>query len=154
MALVTGILATCDPQEIQQALAAQNIDASTVRVVTKAAPSQEHTDSIIDFVFVAQSMESNDFSDDMTHGTGMMSDSGGTNVPGIGGRSASLSSLSGGRTDRFDYLGGFAIPSDQIENYNDAIGDGRCVVLCQTDGDAAKIADSFRAAGLRNVRTF
>jgi hypothetical protein len=154
LALVTGIMATCDPQEIQTALAAQNIDASSIKVVTKQAPSQAHEDSIIDFVFVAQSMESNDFSDDMTHGTGMMSDSGGTNVPGIGGRAASLSSIASSHPDRLNYLGGFAIPGDQIENYNDAIADGRCVVVCNTDGDTAALANSFRAAGMRNVHTF
>ena len=154
MALVTGIMTTCDPTEIQAALAAQNIDASTVKVVTKQAPSQEHEDSVIDFVFVAQAMESNDFSDDMTHGTGVMSDSGGTNVPGIVGRNASLSSIAGTHGDRFDYLGGFPIPSDQIDNYNDAIGDGRCVVLCTTTDDGQALAGSFRAAGLRNVRAF
>jgi hypothetical protein len=154
LALVTGISTTCDPAEIQSALAAQNIDASTVRVVTKDAPSQEHSDSPIDFIFVAQAMETNDFSDDMTHGTGMMSDSGGTGVPGIGGRSASLSSIAGTHGDRVDYLGGFAIPADQVDNYNDAIADGRCVVIATTTGDANALATSFRAAGLKNVHAF
>ena len=153
MALVTGILATCDPQEIARALSAQNIDPGTVKVVTKDAPSQAHDDSIIDFIYVAQAQEANDFSDDMTHGTGMMSDSGGTGVPGIGGRSASLSSIASSHGDRLNFLSAFAIPRDQIENYNDAITDGRCVVVCQTS-DAATVADSFRAAGLRNVKTF
>jgi hypothetical protein len=146
-------MATCDPAEIQAVLAGQNIDPSTVKVVTKEAPSQEHDNSPIDFVFVAQSMETTDFSDDMTHGTGMMSDSGGTNVPGLGARSASLSSLAGSHGDSVDYLNGFGIPRDQVENYNDAIADGRCVVICTTD-DGAALAASFRTAGLKNVHAF
>ena len=152
MALVTGILGTCDPQEIEKTLASANIDASKVRVVTRDAPSEAHEDSIIDFVFVAESQSSNDFSDEMTHGTGIMSDSGGTSVPGItGNRPSAREFASGGG---LNYLAGFPVPSDHIENLNDAVAEGRCVITYAVDGDPAPIAAAFTAAGLRAVRTF
>lgn len=152
MALVTGILGTCDPQQIEKALASTNIDMSKVRVVTKDAPSEAHENSIIDFVFVAESQSVNDFSDGMTHGTGIMSDSGGTGVPGITGNRPDVRSFVHG--GGLNYLAGFPIPSDHLDNLNTAVSEGRCVITYDVTGDPAPIADAFKAAGLRAVRTF
>lgn len=152
MALVTGILGTCDPVQIEKALASTNIDMSKVRVVTKDAPSEAHEHSIIDFVFVAESQSVNDFSDGMTHGTGIMSDSGGTGVPGITGSRANVHDFVHG--GGLNYLAGFPVPTDHLDNLNTAVSEGRCVITYQVDGDPAPIAASFKTAGLLAVRIF
>lgn len=154
MALVTGILATSDPKQIEAALASQNIDASKVRVVTKAAKSVEHDESALDFIFVAESQDSNDISDDFTKGTGVMSDSGGTSVPGINRTGPTLSAIANSPGDSSpNYLSDVAIPLDQKDNYNDAIDAGRSVLLYNGE-DAPTVATAFKAAGLRNVHTY
>jgi hypothetical protein len=153
LALVTGILGTSDPKAIEAALASQSIDTSKLKVVTKSVQSPEYDDSILDFVEVIDSQSSNDISDDMTKGTGVLSDSGGTGVPGIGSRGPSLASIGGSGGPSPNYLGNIRIPGDQKDNYNDAIDDGRSVVVY--DGDnAPSIEAAFKAAGLRNVRVF
>ena len=48
-----------------------------------------------------------------------------------------------------------SIPDDEVENFNDAIEDGRAVIVYPDAGtDADKVAAAFRAAGLRNVRSY
>jgi hypothetical protein len=154
--LVTGIFPDCDPQVIEGALKDKpGVVVGRLKVVTKAAPSRETEESAISFMHVAEMQSSNDFSDDMTHGTGMISDSGGTAVPGMGagGTKPSLRDFRHGSAA--DYLVGFAIPSDQVDNYNDAVEDGRCVVAYEaSDDEVDKVAGAFKAAGVRNVRAF
>jgi hypothetical protein len=152
--LVVGILGTSDPKAIEDALKGQNVDLTRVKVVTKANPSQAHDDSVIDFLHVARAMDSNSLSDDMTHATGIMSDSGGTGVPGIGGSSQTLGQFTGGGSSK-DYFGTFKIPTDEVANFNDAVDAGRSVVTYQgTDGDTSAVSAAFKAAGLKNVRSY
>jgi hypothetical protein len=100
-------------------------------------------------------MEDNSLSDDMTRGTGIMSDSGGTGVPGIGGRGPTLDSFSHRDDPTRAYLAGYAIPSDEVDNFGDAVAEGRAVVLYSDAGsDLQTIAAAFKAAGLRNVRAY
>jgi hypothetical protein len=154
VAIVTGIFPSCDPAEIQAALTAANLDATKVRVVTKSAPSQDAEDSVMDFVYVAQAQESNDFSDDITHGTNVIASSGGTGVPGIGGRHQDLRDF-GAHGTTYNYLGDAGIPGDTVGNYNDAIDEGRCVAIFDAAGaDAGAVAQAFRNAGFKNVKTF
>ena len=154
MAIVTGIFPSCDPTQIHAALTAASVDASKVKVVTKSAPSKDAEDSVMDFVYVAQAQDSNDFSDDITHGTNVIASSGGTGVPGIGGRHQDLRSF-GVHGTTYNYLGDAGIPTDIIGNYNDAIDEGRCVAIFDASGvDASATADAFRTAGFKNVKTF
>jgi hypothetical protein len=154
VAIVTGIFPSCDPTAIQAALTAANLDASKVKVVTKSAPSQDAEDSVMDFVFVAQAQESNDFSDDITHGTNIVDGPGGTGVPGIGWRHQDLRAF-GVHGTTYNYLGNAGIPTDVVGNYNDAIDEGRCVAIFDATGtDADAAADALRNAGFKNVKTF
>lgn len=151
--LVVGIFPGSDGSAIESALSAQQIDLSKVKVLRSASASTEADDeSELDFVDVAESMEGNSLSDDMTKGLGIMGDSGGTSVPM--GRDASLSQFTSRSTAR-NYLAGLAVPGDEAENFNDAIEAGRAVIAYPDAGtDAATVANAFRAAGLRNVRTY
>jgi hypothetical protein len=152
--LVVGIFAGSDPAAIEGALTAQQIDLSKVKVLRSASAATAGSDSSeLDFIDVAASMESNSLSDDMTKGMGIMGDSGGTGVPM--GRSASLGSFSSRGGASKNYLSGLAIPEDEAGNFNEAIEAGRSVIAYPDAGsDAGKIVAAFRAAGLRNVRSY
>lgn len=151
--LVVGIFPGNDSAAIESALSAQQVDLSRVKVLRSASASTpEDESSELDFVDVVESMDSNSLSDDMTKGMGIMGDSGGTGVPM--GRSASLSSFSS-RGATKNYLTGLSVPDDEAENFNEAIEAGRSVIAYPDAGaDSDKIAAAFRAAGLRNVRSY
>lgn len=152
--LVVGIFPNSDPKALESALAAQNLDLSKVKVVSSAVRADEANASRLEFVDVIEDMEDNSFSDDMTKGMGIMGDAGGTGVPGIGARPADLESLVEPEATKH-YLAGYSIPDDEVENFDDAVGDGRAVVLYPNAGaDEEAIATAFKAAGLRNVRAY
>ena len=152
--LIVGIFPQSDPKALESALAAQQIDLSKVKVVSTEVPDDSESTSL-EFVDVMNDMESNSFSDDMTRGMGIMGDSGGTGVPGIGGRQATLDSFSSRGGGSRGAFAAFAIPSDEVENFDQAVANGRAVVLYQDAGaDAQTVVSAFRAAGLRNVRSY
>jgi hypothetical protein len=155
--LVVGIYPESDPQALEGALTAQQIDPSKVRVVSAAVDAPSVASSSLVFVDVIADMESNSLADDMTHGTGVLDESVGTGVPGLtsGGHQANLTEFNHHEHATRRYLAGFDIPDDEVENFGDAVVDGRAVVLYPDAGaDAAKIAEAFHAAGLRNVRSY
>jgi rhodanese-related sulfurtransferase len=150
--LVVGIFPGADPKEIENALTGQQVDLTKVKVVSRAR-SDQADDSALHFMDVEEAMQHNSWSDDMTKGKGIMGDSGGTSVPGVGGRGPSLGSFSHGA--RPTYFGAWAIPEDEVDNFNGAIDEGRAVVLYpDAGGDAAAVAAKLKAAGLRNVRQY
>lgn len=151
--LVVGIFPGNDSAAIESALSGQQIDLSKVKVLRSASASTpEDESSELDFIDVVETMESNSLSDDMTKGMGIMGDSGGTGVPM--GRGNSLSSFTS-RSATKNYLTGLSVPGDEAENFNEAIEAGRSVVAYPDAGaDADKVAAAFRAAGLRNVRSY
>ncbi|MGA8533267.1 MAG: hypothetical protein WB615_04085 [Candidatus Tumulicola sp.] len=152
--LVVGIFAGSDPAAIEAALSAQQIDLSKVKVLRSASAATPADDaSELDFVDVAENMESNSLSDDMTKGMGIMGDAGGTGVPM--GRGSSLGPLDSRGGASQNYLSGLAIPDDEADNFNEAIEDGRAVIVYPDAGaDADKLAAGFKAAGLKNVRSY
>jgi len=155
--LVVGIYPESDLQALERALSAQQVDPSKVKVVSAAVARTDAASSRLEFVDVIADMESNSLSDDMTHGTGVLDESGGTGVPGLtsGGHQPGLSEFNHHENATRQYLAGFDIPGDEVENFGDAVVEGRAVVLYPDAGaDAAKIADAFKAAGLRNVRSY
>jgi hypothetical protein len=150
--LVVGIFPGADPKEIESALSGQQLDLAKVKVVSRAR-SDQADDSALHFMDVEEAMQHNSWSDDMTKGKGIMADSGGTGVPGVGGRGPSLAAFSHGA--RPTYLGAWPIPDDEVDNFNGAIDEGRAVVLYAGAGsDSAEVAAKLKAAGLRNVRTY
>jgi rhodanese-related sulfurtransferase len=151
--LVVGIFPGSDPTEIQNALSGQNVDLTKVTVVSRSRTDPPDDPSGIHFMDVEEAMLSNSFSDDMTKGKGIMGDSGGTSVPGVGGRGPSITEFA--HHDRPNYLTAFPIPADEVDNFNGAIDEGRAVIAYPNAGaDAANVAAAFKAAGLRNVRSY
>jgi hypothetical protein len=150
--LVVGIFPGSDAKAIESALSAQQVDLSKVKVVGGRAEDPDGTK--LQFVDVIEDMESNSLSDDMTQGVGVFDETG-TSVPGIVGRQATLDSFSESESACARYFSGFPIPDDEVDNFCDAVADGRAVVLYPGAGaDAETIAAAFEAAGLRNVRAY
>jgi hypothetical protein len=153
--LVVGIFPQSDPKALESALSAQQIDLSKVKVVSSSAGETE--DSPLDFLDVVNDIEREEaqYSEDLTHGVGIMGDSGGTSVPGIGGRQASLGDFHHHELTAKHYLVNFAIPLDEVDNFDQAVAEGRAVVVYPDAGaDPTSIVAAFRAAGLRNVRAY
>lgn len=150
--LVVGIFPDDDPQALQQALKSQPaIDMNNVRVVTASAPSRAHADAPFDFVHVAAAQNDNSLSDTMTRGTGILSDGGGTGVPGIRGTFAADSFLDSSVSD---YLSGIGIAEDEVDNFNDAIENGSAVLIYSAGESDGDIAVALKAAGFLQVRTY
>jgi hypothetical protein len=151
-----GVLSQCAPKDVEQKVASAGLDHARLRVITNEEESEEHVQSPINFVHVIEWLESDSLSDEMTRGTGVLPDFGGTSVPGLNvDDSESLSAFS--HPDVIDHLAGVEVPNGDAEFYDDAIDDGRCVLLytCE-DGDAAK-ADAQAAlqkAGCNHVKAF
>lgn len=138
--LVTGIAPTRDVAEAAKMLDGANLDATRLSAVSKASAQAR-----------AQAQEDH-------HGRSfststIMTGSGGTGVPGVGGGHASLSTS---HTSAPDYLGGIPlIPAAQAEHFNIAIAEGRTVVMYKaTPDEAPQVEAAFRSAGLRNVKIF
>ena len=150
--LVVGIFPESDPKAIEVALSAQQVDLSKVKVVSANAIDFES--SQLDFVDVVSGMNSNSLSDDMTRGTGVLSDSGGTAVPGISSPPTTLGAFDTSAEEPAHYLAGYAVPDDEVDNFDEAIADGRAVILYPDPSDEEAVAAAFKAAGLRNVRAY
>ena len=152
--LVTGIAPTSDPQQLEKSLLEScKFDIDRLAVVTKVRQTAAHEESALRFVHAAENTHSRGSSNSgMT--AAIMSGSGGTSVPGIGGSNASLSSFSGG-SQAPNYLGDLPVPHDARANYNTAIHEGRSVVTYKASAEEAPLMEqAFRACGLRNVKTF
>jgi rhodanese-related sulfurtransferase len=152
--LVVGIFPESDHKALEDALTAQQIDLAKVKAISATPPIEEEPCQL-EFVDVIEEMDSNSLADDMTKGVGVWDETG-TDVPGLGGT---------GRTSVGDfvhrddptrrYLAGFDVPDDEVDNFGDAVADGRTVVLYTDAGaQADAIAAAFKAAGLRNVRAY
>lgn len=151
-ALVIGIFPESDPKALESALSAQQIDLTKIKVVSTSATDTES--STLTFVDVVTELDSDSFSDEMTKGTGVIPDSGGTGVPGVTGREERESIPMMGEESPH-YLDGYDVPDDEIDNFDDAVAEGRAVVLYPNPGaNEAAIAAAFKAAGLLNVRAY
>jgi hypothetical protein len=150
--LVVGIFPESDPKALESALSAQQIDLSKIKVVG-ANPSDDESTQL-EFVDVIEDLESKELSDEMTQGVGVWDETG-TNVPGIGGRQATLEQFTHHDSPSKRFFAGYQIPSDEIDNFGDAVAEGRSVVLYPDAGSNAQtIVAAFKAAGLRNVRAY
>jgi hypothetical protein len=153
--LVVGIFSGTDPKALESALTAQQIDLNKVKVVSTTVTDDEDEGSQLEFVDVIADMQDNSLADEMTRGLGVWDETG-TGVPGVGdGRQAMLDQFQHRDDPTRRYLAGYAIPLDEVDNFGDAVAEGRAVVLYSDAGpDAQTVAAAFKAAGLRNVRAY
>jgi len=153
--LVTGISQTSEPAQIEDTLCSKEaVDCDKLAVITKDSPSEQHENSIIQFLHAGQSAQTTDVSHDVIRGrAAIMTDAGGVNVPGISSDSRYIGFFA--EPHIIDHLADWPIPQDQIQNYNDAIEAGRSVVTYKADPEEASgVEQAFKDAGLKNVKTF
>lgn len=151
--VVVGIIGTCDPSQVEATVAASGLDRASLRVLTSQDETPGHEESAVTFIHVAQAMNSNSLADEMTRGTGVLPDFGGTSVPGINSRDASFDAFT--HEEVLDHLDGVALPPGDAEFYNEAIDDGRCVIICTCDDASVQSAgQALEKAGLTQLRSF
>jgi hypothetical protein len=148
---VVGVIPNSSPSQIEHVVAAANIDPKRVHIVTADAPSPAHEDSPLAFIHVAEFVNS-DFASEMTHGTGVLPDFGGTRVPGLSTPMRTLDGFTHRRVD--DYLEAL-LPRGDAEKYNDAIADGRSVIICECSAEEApKVRSALETATVRDLRIY
>ena len=152
--LIVGIFSESDPKALESALSGQQIDLTKIKVIAASATDEDIESSQLEFVDVIQEVDANTRDEDLTQGSGVWDETG-TGVPGIGGPQATLGSFTHRAAATKQYFAGFAIPTDEVDNFGDAVAEGRSVVLYSNAGaDAPTIVTAFKAAGLRNVRSY
>jgi len=154
--LLVGIFPSSDVASLETALGnVPGLDRSRLSVLTASEKTQAHEDSFLNFMHVAEEVEQEP-SPDITHGTGLLTDFGGTDVPGLtDSKEPSLADFD--EPEVFPhYLGSLPIPGDEAENFDEAIAEGRAVVVypVSSETEGTRVQQGLRAAGLRNVRTF
>ena len=147
--LVVGIFPEASARALEPALAAQNLDASKIKVFSI---DSDDGDSELQFIDVIEETDAE--YGDMTRNTGVLADYGGTGVPGIQNPERPMRSFVTPHTSAH-YLDGYEIPDSEVDNYDDAIADGRAVVIYSGDAsEAATVEAAFKAAGLQHVRSY
>lgn len=151
--LVTGIAQTTNPAELQGALC-DVLDCHRVIVITSDSPGAEHENSMMNFIHAADMAQTTDTSSDVIRGSAaIMTNLDGVNVPGISSDTRFVGYFA--HPHIIDHLADWPIPTDQVQNYNDAIEAGRAVVTYKASPDEAPAAEqAFKDAGLKNVKTF
>lgn len=152
--LITGIAQSSQPDALEGQLCDKpQIDCDKLSVITKDSPTSEHERSVLNFLHIGESPTTDTDSSVIVGNTGIITDAGGVNVPNISSDSRYVGFFA--HPQIIDHLADWDIPADQVDNYNDAIEEGRSVVTYTADsGESTAVAQAFREAGLKNVQTF
>ena len=155
--LLVGIYPSTEVASLEGALEnAAGVDVNKVSVAVAEPRTPEHEESFIEFWHVASENTVPGPIDEMVHGTGYITDFGGTDVPGItGSHRQSLTDFEEPE-EVPNYLGALPVPADEMEDYNEAISEGRSVIVYTVPSadEAASAKAELSAAGFRNVRSF
>jgi hypothetical protein len=150
--IVVGVINNCEPKHVEETVSSAGLNKDRLRVLTSEDESPKYLNSPISFIHVWEAMSENSFADDMTRGTGVIPDFGGTSVPGIDDEGGTLGAFL--HPEVLDHMDGVEIPPGDAERYNDAIEDGRCVVVYTCDGDAPGAQAAMQKAGVNDVKVF
>ncbi len=152
--LVAGIAQSSNPGQLEDALCdTPSVNCDKLAVITKDSPTTEHEESIVTFMHVGQGHTTTDAPHDVITGSTGILTSLDPQVPNISSDNRYIGFFA--EPHIIDHLADWPIPQDQIQNYNDAIEAGRSVVTYKaTPDEAPGVEQTFRDAGLRNVKTF
>ncbi|HZZ65643.1 MAG TPA: hypothetical protein VFE17_09105 [Candidatus Baltobacteraceae bacterium] len=153
--LVTGIAQTSSPGHLEESLCANEaVDCDKIAVITKDSPTDEHEESVLQFFHVGQDHATTDAAHEViTGGEAILTNFGDPQVPNISADTRYVGFFA--EPHIIDHLFDYAIPKDQVQNYNDAIEAGRSVVVYKAEpAEAPAVEQSFKDAGLKNVKTF
>ena len=152
---VTGIAPTQDIAELERMFeSVPNLDRNRLTVLTTADRSDRHDRSFIKFVHLGGAeLDAEMVGDSLIESDAIMTNSGGTGVPGIAASQRSLGYLAHPHVEQ--HVGVLPIPEDEADNYNDALDDGRCVIAYKSEpANCAAIESAFTTAGMRKVKVF
>jgi rhodanese-related sulfurtransferase len=123
-------------------------------VITKDEPSDLHHESVLTFMHVGQDHATTDLDHEViTGGEAILTNISEPQVPNISADMRYIGFFA--EPHIIDHLAEYAIPEDQVQNYNDAIEAGRSVVVYKAEPtEAPEIEQTFKDAGLKNVKTF
>jgi hypothetical protein len=152
--LVTGIAQSSDPGALEDALCSKpTMNCDRIAVITQDSPTTEHEESLVNFLHVGQGHTTTDSAHDVITGSTGILTSLDPQVPNISSDNRYVGFFA--EPHIIDHLADWPIPEDQVQNYNDAIEVGRSVVTYKASRDEAPgVEQTFRDAGLRNVKTF
>jgi len=153
--LVTGISQTSDPEHLESTLCGKEVvDCDKLAVITKDAPTDMHHESVLTYMHVGQGHPTSDVQHEVvTGGESILTNFGDPQVPNISSDNRYVGFFA--EPHIIDHLADYAIPKDQVQNYNDAIEAGRSVVVYKAEpSEAPDVEETFKEAGLKNVKTF
>lgn len=155
--LVTGIADTSKPQELEEQFGGITniVDTDKLSVITGSAWTEEHEESPLNFIHPAgPEHQTTDSAHEVIAGNeAILTSIDGTQVPNISADSRYLGFFE--EPHIVDFLQGYEIPESERQNYNEAIASGRSVVVYKADtAETQPVEQSFREAGLKNVRTY
>lgn len=153
--LVTGIAQSSDPSQLESALCNKEaVNCDKLAVVTKDAPTDMHHESMLTYMHVGQDHTTSDVQHNViTGGESILTNFGDPQVPNISSDSRYVGFFA--EPHIIDHLADYAIPQDQVQNYNDAIEAGRSVVVYKAEpAESPAVEQQFKDAGLKNVKTF
>lgn len=153
--LVTGIAQTSNPEHLEDALCDKEaVDCEKIKVITKDTPTREHHESLLSYLHVGQEHPTTDTAHEVIAGdAAILTNWGDPQVPNISEDPRYIGFFA--EPHIIDHLAEYAIPEDQVQNYNDAIDAGRSVVLYKAEPhEAPGVEQTFKDAGLKNVKTF
>jgi hypothetical protein len=153
--LVVGIANTSDPAKIEEHLAVSNIEPTDKLAVITNSHLAEHDDSPVHFIHPAgpEHTTTDAPHEVITGGEAILTTTDGTQVPNISADSRYMGFFAEPRI--VDFMEDFEIPDSERQNYNEAIAEGRSVVVYKAaEHEAKPVEESLREAGLKNVRTY
>jgi rhodanese-related sulfurtransferase len=152
--LVTGIAQSSSPEHLEDQLCKEPVNCDNLAVITKDSPTDQHHESVLTFMHVGQGHATSDVDHSViTGGEAILTNYSGPEIPNISSDNRYIGFFA--EPHIIDHLAEYAIPEDQVQNYNDAIEAGRSVVVYKaTPGEAPAVEQTFKDAGLKNVKTF
>jgi hypothetical protein len=148
MPVVVGIFPNHDAiAKVAEALKASGLDVNELKVISEETPPDHLITSGVEFILGGDPDE-----EMLTTGTGIITSSGGTGVPGLTG-SAATPHVSRGPS-AVDMLGDFDVPDGRTDDYIEALQKGRCIAGYVTSSDVDKVKGVFANAGGSPVEVF
>ena len=148
MPVVVGIFPNHDAiTKVAEALKSAGLDVNELTVISDETPSDDLIGSGIQFVLSGEPDE-----EMLTTGTGIITSSGGTGVPGLTDSVTQPHMTHAPST--VDLLADLDVPDGRTDDYIEALEQGRCVAGYVTSSDIDKVKGVFAGAGGSPVEVF
>lgn len=147
MPVVVGIFPNHDAiAKLTEALKSGGLDINELTVISDETPSDDLVSSGVQFVLSGEPDE-----EMLTTGTGIITSSGGTGVPGL---TDSFVQPHVSHHSTLDLLDDLDVPDGRTDDYVQALEQGRCVAGYVASGEIDKVKGVFASAGGNPVEVF